>query len=493
MNSAEPISVYIYDDWSSIASDIPAESRKVTLDFVVSGSDILAIMTVGTVPKLVSYVNKFRTNLEVQREGASRESKAFRIASAPKPDNPLSAVANAMFKSARSRLKEYESSLSYAIGQRMSLKLKLLRLIVFPRSMREPELAQFVGEDVHARLHRLIQTDNEPAKRDLQLYFSGITISKFTHLHHSLGQKEGIIDSRDWIAAVMEGSPEAIIFGLPSMDMQMRSEENEDIQDDATRRTLSYDFSSSFSKDGVKNAEDIYISLNMSLYQWLTTLRKTFAREMEQVQFSSDARPAGLAGVAQAVLAARKKHDSTSVTTPSSPDHTGTSGTTLRTRNRTRGSISSRPAPLSVHSVDDIASAVTHTHATPKSPVLPSPAAVMSPTAIALPVDGNTPAPAIVPSSAPAKGKKSAGLTYAPHSRKIERLTMRQLGEATPDVMHPFFMKKAGFNLEDSLPQYVHEYATMPTEEIMKALLKLYTKQLTKSTDESPVPDEWGH
>ena len=70
---------------------------------------------------------------------------------------------------------------------------------------------------------------------------------------------------------------------------------------------------------------------------------------------------------------------------------------------------------------------------------------------------------------------------------------MRQLGEATPDVMHPFFMKKAGFNLEDSLPQYVHEYATMPTEEIMKALLKLYTKQLTKSTDESPVPDEWGH
>jgi hypothetical protein len=55
---------------------------------------------------------------------------------------------------------------------------------------------------------------------------------------------------------------------------------------------------------------------------------------------------------------------------------------------------------------------------------------------------------------------------------------MRQLGEATPDVMHPFFMKKAGFNLEESLPQYVHEYATLPTEEIMKALLRLYSKQL---------------
>jgi hypothetical protein len=55
---------------------------------------------------------------------------------------------------------------------------------------------------------------------------------------------------------------------------------------------------------------------------------------------------------------------------------------------------------------------------------------------------------------------------------------MRQLGEATPDVMHPFFMKKAGFNLEDSLPQYVHEYATIPIEQIIQVLLRLYSKQL---------------
>ncbi|KAJ3520354.1 hypothetical protein NM688_g9173 [Phlebia brevispora] len=64
---------------------------------------------------------------------------------------------------------------------------------------------------------------------------------------------------------------------------------------------------------------------------------------------------------------------------------------------------------------------------------------------------------------------------------------MRQLGEATPDVMHPFFMKTSGFSLEDSLPQYVHEYATMPAEEIMKALLKLYSKQL--SVDEITGPE----
>jgi len=58
---------------------------------------------------------------------------------------------------------------------------------------------------------------------------------------------------------------------------------------------------------------------------------------------------------------------------------------------------------------------------------------------------------------------------------------MRQLGEATPDVMHPFFTKKAGFSLEDGLPQYVHEYATMPIEEITQVLLKLYSRQLSHS------------
>ncbi|KAI6040348.1 hypothetical protein EDC04DRAFT_2678656 [Pisolithus marmoratus] len=44
--------------------------------------------------------------------------------------------------------------------------------------------------------------------------------------------------------------------------------------------------------------------------------------------------------------------------------------------------------------------------------------------------------------------------------------------------MHPFFMKKSGFSLEDSLPQYVHEYATIPLEKIMEGLLNIYSKQL---------------
>lgn len=453
-------------------------------------------MTVGTIPKLVSYVNKFRVNLETQKDGAARESKAFRIANAPKPDNPLSAVANAVFKSARSRLKEHETGLSYVIGQRMSLKLKLLRLIVFPRSMRDPELAQFVGEDIHARLHRLIQSENEPAKRDLHLYFSGITISKVTHLHHTLVPKDQSVDSRTWLSTLVAKSPEAIIFGLPSMDMQMQSEETQVVQNEESNRTLAYDFSSSFSKAGVRDAEDIYISLNMSLYSWLTVLRKTFAREMEQIQLSADTRVVGLTGAAQAAQALRKKHDSGPATavSPGDREYSGLPDvlSAVRTRPRARGSVSSRQIPILVHSMDDVHAAIPHMHATPQSSAVPSPSTrLMSPTSATFAgVESSTPTSGTSVSGA--EKKKYTGLVYAPRNRKIERLTMRQLGEATPDVMHPFFMKKAGFNLEDSLPQYVHEYATMPTEEIMKALLKLYSKQLTKSVTEYPVSPELG-
>ena len=452
---------------------------------MVTGTDVLAIMTVGTVPKLVSYVNKFQMNLEAQRDGSARESRAFRIANAPKPDNPLSAVANAMFQSARSRLKENETGLSYVVEQRMSLKLKLLRLIVLPRSMRDTELAQFVGEDIHARLYRLIELEDEPAQRDLQLFFSGITISKITHLHHGLLPKEQPLDSREWLSTVVAHSPEAIIFGLPSMDMQMHSEETQEGQAGATMgRILNYDFSSTFSKAGVKDAEDIYISLNMSLYAWLTILRKTFAREMEQVQLSAETRGPTSGSAMQAAMSLRKKHETSgSLSLPTDRDDTQAQEpvTGTQTRQRKRGSMSARLSPLSIQTLDVVGA---------KFPAGPSPLSrTVTPTSTPFAAADSPALTTAVPSAAPSSvpnGKKATGLVYVPRTRRIERLTMRQLGEATPDVMHPFFMKKAGFNLEDSLPQYVHEYATLPTEEIMKALLKLYSKQLTRSTVDTP-------
>lgn len=480
---AEPLVVRIYDDWSMFGDNVATKDKRIRLTFTVEGTDLTAIMNVGTIPKLASYANKFKATLDAQKEGASRESQAFRQSNPSKPENPLSDVANAMLISARTRLAESEMGFACVIGQRLSLKLDSLKLVIFPRNMRDPELAQFIGSHIHARLDRLVESEARPPKRDLHLSFSSISISKLTHLNLGLVSKEQGLDreTNRWLAVLTKDAAEATIFSLPSMDMRMHSDE----YSDDGNRILPYDFSSRFSEERGMKDEDIYITLNMSLYSWLTILRKTFAREMEQVQASSEVRPP-IVGLAQPAALRRSKAPEPLVLVPDREKETsaGSAGTTTddAVQSPRRATLThSRSTPARYSILSPTTSEFNLASPVPNS-VSPSSAASGTrgaPTITVSPVEetgSRAPSPGL-----PAN-KKAMGIIYRPRSRTIERLTMRQLGEATPDVMHPFFMKTSGFSLEDSLPQYVHEYATMPTEEIMKALLKLYSKQLRVET-----------
>jgi len=408
--------------------------------------EIIAVATVGTIPKLMSYGNKFTANLDAQRQGASRESKAFRITRTPKPENPLSTVAEAMLHSARSRFKEAESGFSHVITQHMSLHLDSLRLVVFPRTMDDLEIAQFVARDVRARLDRLVQSEAMPGKRNLHLSFSSMTISKFSGLGHP--QSADLLDVREWLTSLLRHAPEAIIVGLPSMTMHMVSEE----MVDHLVTTLVYDFHSVFvRREGMRDFEDIYITLNVALYSWLTLLRKNLTREMDQVKATTDWR--ALLNATSNSAVGRKKVPG--------PLNLLESPTILESAHR----------PFSPFSPTTALKSTSPEHSGSSSPVSPLPPST--------PDEQTAPGPQPFPSiGVVTKQTRKPGIVYRPRSRHIERLTMRQLGEATPDVMHPFFMKKAGFNLEDSLPQYVNEYATAPLEEVMEVLLKLYSRQL---------------
>jgi hypothetical protein len=454
-SSAEPLEVEILDDWSKIRPTIGDRSHPLQLSFTITCPEIVAIVTVGTIPKLLSYMNKFKANLDAQRQGASRESQTFRFTQNPKPDNPLSAVAEAMLLSARSRFKEAESGLSYVIRQHMSLRLDLLRLIVFPRTMRDVEIAQFIGRDVQARLDGLAGSDSSPAQRDLHLSFSSMTISKYTQVTHPAFVFPYPLDEGDgqhWLATIFKDATEATIVGLPSMKMHMISEEV--LEDSVT--TIIYDFHSEFVRRvGMKAFEDIYITLNMSLYSWLTVLRKNLTREMEQVRAIEDWR--------------------TSTSNLSTAMATGVSQRKKKTPEPLSLHDSPRSATLPSGSDVDLSlfSPSVRPPASSREPVLsPLGQTLTSPVYFPLVKE-----PLEEPPVAQDLPKRST-MSYKPRNRHIERLTMRQLGEATPDVMHPFFMKKAGFNLEDSLPQYVNEYATVPLEEIMEVLLRLYSQQL---------------
>ncbi|KAK2463228.1 hypothetical protein APHAL10511_004883 [Amanita phalloides] len=420
---AEPIAIEIYDDWSFLTSATQAGPQPLQLAFTVASPEILAIVTIGTIPKLMAYANRFEATLDAQREGASRESAAFNRTRTPKVDNPLSTVAEAMLQSAKTRLTQVENALTYLIQQHMSFRLDRLQLVVFPRTMQDGELASFIGDTVRARLNRVVDFVNSPARRHLHLSFSSLSISRYVQLSHSAASSDPL-QCHEWLKVLLNGAPEATIVGLPAMRMRMISSEEVLAQP----KHLIYDFNSEFvyRKGKIQVPEDIFITLNISLYSWLTILRKNMTRDMEQVRATVDRQP------------------STKIS-PLSP--------------RTSGRRHPDPKESS--------GATKESHMTMPVAEKPPFSATASPTSLLSPV---------------AQGKSHvADIIYEPRSRRIERLKLRQLGEATPDVMHPFFMKKSGFNLEESLPQYVHEYATAPLEEIMEALLKLYSRQLPSS------------
>ena len=433
--SAEPIQVMIFDDWTMISPIYPEIERKLRLSFTVVGKEVTLIATVETIPQLVLYANKFSANLEAQRQGALRESKAFRISASPKPDNPLSDVANAMFQSARSKFKEAEDGLTHAIRQQMSLCLDTLRLIIFPRTMHDHEMVHFLGSNIHANLDRVIELESSRPKRDLELSFASLTISKLNQTRYSSDASRDNETASVYILDAIRRSQEAIIFGLPSMKIKMTTNEEKG----PGLKKIYYDFASNFvRREGKADREDIFITLNLALYSWLTILRKNFTKEMNQVQAAAE-RPVPTPNSRKVIK-----------TVEGVPDDVGSPSIISSSE-----SIPFPPPSSSIEGLPSLpVSASTNRSFTPSQTGSPTP-----------PLAGTS-------------SSTSNGIEYIPQHALIEKLTMRQLGEATPDVMHPFFMKKAGFNLEESLPQYVHEYATLPTEEIMKALLRLYSKQL---------------
>ena len=277
------------------------------------------------------------------------------------------------------------------------------------------------------------------------------------------------------------------------MNMEMESEEASGV--------LEYDFVSQFARGDITAAkrEDIFITLNMALYSWLTLLRKNLAREMNQAQAqgSVDRRPAaGLLMTTPSGTSTPRRRRTITETLP--PDAASLSYTNL-TADRP---ISPRPARVPSHSDAgrdrrhkstfsmSAMPSMSDTYETQAlGPALdfltPSRSRGTTTPPLNVQLTGSAPLNPQPPPSPIAPAASSSGsipsLVYQARHRRIERLNMRQLGEATPDVMHPFFTKKAGFSLEDALPQYVHEYATMPIEEMTRALLKLYSRQLSQS------------
>lgn len=79
------------------------------------------------------------------------------------------------------------------------------------------------------------------------------------------------------------------------------------------------------------------------------------------------------------------------------------------------------------------------------------------------------------------------GLTYHCLSRTIETPKLHQLGAASPDL--ETFKQWTNISIRDSLPVWVHEYATVPIEQIMRTLLEVYMNQLKRQREKDEVDE----
>lgn len=419
-HSADPVHVIVQDDISGIIEKSSSRDSQLNLHFSVNGSEIIAMATIKTIPLLLALLKRVQSIINEQRAGAVKESSAFRRAETLKPKNPLTAVANAMIQSAKTRLKEKGSNLGYVMIQHMSLHLTKLQLAIFYRQPVDQEMAMFTGLDIQAKLDHFTDSSGFSFRNKLDLSLTSMSISRVSSLNHAaVAKNERSIDpthasvrtASTWLADILKDSSESIIFKLPAMVVTMSSQNTSKIHDE--RPKLEYDFWSSFPiPDAIKVKDaDTEISLNISLYKWLAEFRTRLLSELAVLE--SNTSPSSilqgpLPSHPTAVLGAKTSQD--------------------------RPAEESPVRPVSrIRSVSDI--------------------------------------------SATERVTSSGMFDYVARSRHISRLKIRQLGDATPDILHPFFSKQAGFNIEEELPAYIHEYATVPLEQIMKALIKVYSRQ----------------
>ncbi|KAF8678264.1 fermentation associated protein [Rhizoctonia solani] len=414
---ADPLHVTIFDDWSKVDSNIPVQDREVLLEFGIQAGEILAYSSTSTIPKMISLGGKLAALIKAQKLGAARESNAFRTSQMPKPDTALSEVAAAMLQSARSKFRETET-FQFAVIQRLKLSIKTLKLAVPPVTQQRAETALFTARQVEGELHRTIRP-HEPPRRKLLLELGAFSIRGVPQQ----GGQDMQMTARDILDAFPYGS-RVFLFPATRIIMQTKQTDNK----------ICYDFAINLTHHPVGD-KGIYVALSFASWNWLLGIKRKFETDLETA----------FAEVAQL-----------------------TKDTTPRHRRRT---VDTDPGG---RSTDDDAGTRTAYHSpalTPRSQTPPPSSAPTSPHGASIPTPQSS---ANVISVQPISGSRGLEYEESESNVSIDAPTLEVLGRATPDISNTPTFK----GLKKALPTWVHEYTTLPIEEIMNVLLEVYSKQL---------------
>lgn len=392
---------------------------QVRLSFSVLGGNLRTAARVMTASELIRLGGRVSALIQEQKDGAARESKVFAATRVPKPQNPLSQVASAMIQSARSKLKETEQ-LDILVIQHINLEIDQLRLGIFNET--DTRMTQFEADGVHGELVRHIRWGETSPERDLRLALLSFEV------------RNGDVPHQDKWLEFLSG---AKVFTMPEMVITMASKEFSD------QNRLDYRFKSTFPREPsaprLGGQRTLYIALDFHKYEQLMAMQSAFKDAIEkalsEIGQTSAKRPR-----APSVVSVTKTRDLPAIAE-------------LQEGKTTLGEI-----------MEDLDNQVKENEDAMEGVV-----------GDAVETDVST-APDL---STIKVGMR--GLTYHCLSRTIETPKLHQLGAASPDL--ETFKQWTNISIKDSLPVWIHEYATVPIEQLMKVLLEVYIKQLKREKE----------
>ncbi|KAF8320822.1 hypothetical protein DL93DRAFT_2163795 [Clavulina sp. PMI_390] len=452
----DPLTAIVSDHWDITKDGPNSLDQQVRLSFLVRGGNIRAGARVMTASELILLGGRVRALIDLQRDNAALESKVFAISRAPKPQNPLSQVATAMLQSARSKFKEAEH-LDILVIQHMTLEVAQIRLGVFNET--DTRYTQFEADGVHGELTREVRADANSSVRDLQLSLLALEV------------RTGDVPAQDKWLEFLNGPK---VFTMPEMAIAMHSTEY------TTENRIDYDFKSTFPAPKSKGGQrSLYVALDFHKYEQLVTMQTAFKEAIEkalaeigQPTPSVSAISSGTATELGARPSLGKRSALSIMKTADLPAGLEEVG---------RGTSAAETIQAKVQELEQAAQAASALQ--PGERRAPEQSS-LSPSVIQqgrrASADGvrtdSTKAPDL---STVKVGMR--GLTYHCLQRTIETPKLHQLGAASPDL--ETFGQWTNISIRDSLPVWVHEYATVPIEQLMRTLLEVYIKQLKSQND----------
>lgn len=283
-----------------------------------------------------------------------------------------------------------------------------------------------MARQVEGELHRTIRP-HEPPCRNLQLGLGAFSIRGVPQQSTPDMQMK----ARDILAAFPYGTR---LFLFPGTHISMQTSQSD--------HKVSYSFAIELT-DRRAGEKGIYVALSFASWNWLLGIKRKFETDLE-------------AALAEAALSGKD--------TPPT---------------RRRKTIDTDPGTTSAEEETGLRSVYHSPIATPRAQT-PTSSTPTSPRAATMTIPSN------VISIQPIRG--SRGLEYEESTSQvsIDAPTLEVLGRATPDISNTPTFK----GLKKALPTWVHEYTTLPIEEIMNVLLELYSKQL-RSTRSDDTDEEY--